>query len=993
MATPKTITIDASNAASGIDLETYFATYFSGLKTGTSSYYGAAEPDPDPYGYQHGTQVGFRYTDASGADTTKQVLIEGENLAYDGATGNGHGNSGTIDTVSFGTRADALPPGPVELTDMTAELVITGWDLTSAPGLGPVPSSPVYQLYNALRKAGTDAAHITTIKTVLGEYAQDIRGSQFADTLIGSKNDDTISGGDGDDFLAGGGGSDVIDGGAGTDTIYFDGIFGGTGGTYSFTSGAGGAIIITDTRADGTGVDTLTNFEILKFKNLTYDFRTHRANYTPTDLALDNASVEGDVEFGTVVSAISATDQDAGDIHTFSLVNDADGRFFIEGNLIKATGTLTDEDYTVRVRVIDRVGNVFEKDLTIDVTNPVIPKGSITIDASGANGMDFEAFIRGGFASDITAPSYPVFDNSLTQVAGEEMFIGYGATSASKYVFAHSDALNGLSYDFSSHVVSGTINTIEYGTRGNGSFDATNGYFSGGTVQLRITGLSLSNAGNDSNGPVHHFAAAYMYGSAGASGSYNAYADALDDYAQNFIGSAGNDRYVGTRYSDTISGGAGNDTFIATQGNDIVDGGADNDRVIFSGAKADYTVTRLQDGSYTIALKNGKGTTNLKNVETAMFSNTALNLITGVEMPVGDPPKDLALSASAVLENAEVGTKVGDFSAVDPEGKTLTFSLVDDAGGRFELTGKTLRVKGGLDYETSATHKITLGVVDADGHEVFKDFIISVGNVDEVPESISISKSLISEGAEIGTRVGMLSAIDPEGGNVTYSLIGNPGSYFKLTADGKLILAKALDYEKKQSHTITVQAKDAAGNVTTQAIKIDVDDVLESKAGTARNDVLNGTIGRDKLSGGAGNDKLSGGGGDDKLYGGSGNDKLTGGMGADDLWGGSGADTFIFKSIKESTVNASGRDTIFDFSARQKDKIDLSGIDANTTKGGNQAFSFIGTKAFSGKAGELRYEKAKSDTYVYGDVNGDKIADFAIHLDDRVNLSKSYFIL
>jgi serralysin len=116
-------------------------------------------------------------------------------------------------------------------------------------------------------------------------------------------------------------------------------------------------------------------------------------------------------------------------------------------------------------------------------------------------------------------------------------------------------------------------------------------------------------------------------------------------------------------------------------------------------------------------------------------------------------------------------------------------------------------------------------------------------------------------------------------------------------------------------------------------------------------------------------------------------------MGADDLWGGSSADTFIFKSIKETTMLSSGRDTIFDFSTRQKDKIDLSGIDANTTKGGNQAFSFIGMKAFGGKAGELRYEKAKGDTYIHGDVNGDKNADFTIHLDDRVNLLKSYFIL
>ena len=101
----------------------------------------------------------------------------------------------------------------------------------------------------------------------------------------------------------------------------------------------------------------------------------------------------------------------------------------------------------------------------------------------------------------------------------------------------------------------------------------------------------------------------------------------------------------------------------------------------------------------------------------------------------------------------------------------------------------------------------------------------------------------------------------------------------------------------------------------------------------------------------------------------------------------------VFRSVKESGVAASGRDSIFDFSAGQKDRIDLSAIDANTQKGGNQAFAFIGTKEFSGKAGQLRYEKARSDTYLSGDVNGDKIADFTIHLDDRLTFSKGYFIL
>lgn len=133
--------------------------------------------------------------------------------------------------------------------------------------------------------------------------------------------------------------------------------------------------------------------------------------------------------------------------------------------------------------------------------------------------------------------------------------------------------------------------------------------------------------------------------------------------------------------------------------------------------------------------------------------------------------------------------------------------------------------------------------------------------------------------------------------------------------------------------------------------------------------------------------------GNDTLYGYAGNDRLEGGAGADKLYGGSGADTFVFRSVKESTVAASGRDTIFDFSQREKDKVDLKAIDADTTHAKDQAFSFIGKKAFSKDAGELRYEKKGGDTIIHGDVNGDGKADFSILIDASIDFTKADFIL
>ncbi|WP_075291662.1 M10 family metallopeptidase C-terminal domain-containing protein [Pararhizobium arenae] len=148
----------------------------------------------------------------------------------------------------------------------------------------------------------------------------------------------------------------------------------------------------------------------------------------------------------------------------------------------------------------------------------------------------------------------------------------------------------------------------------------------------------------------------------------------------------------------------------------------------------------------------------------------------------------------------------------------------------------------------------------------------------------------------------------------------------------------------------------------------------------------------DKLFGGTANDVLEGGKGNDILMGNAGHDTLYGGAGADDLYGGAGQDVFVFKAASDLGTTANNSDTIFDFNSKD-DRINLSAIDANSKLAGNQAFAFIATKSFSGTAGELRYEKKSSDTNIYGDVNGDKKADFVVHLDTALTLAKDVFIL
>ncbi|MDX2290214.1 MAG: calcium-binding protein [Hyphomicrobiaceae bacterium] len=126
------------------------------------------------------------------------------------------------------------------------------------------------------------------------------------------------------------------------------------------------------------------------------------------------------------------------------------------------------------------------------------------------------------------------------------------------------------------------------------------------------------------------------------------------------------------------------------------------------------------------------------------------------------------------------------------------------------------------------------------------------------------------------------------------------------------------------------------------------------------------------------------------LIGNSATNRLTGGEGKDTLTGGGGRDFFDYNRTTESRTTS--RDLIKDF-ARKSDDIDLSTIDASTRAGGDQAFTFIGSAAFSRTAGELHAIRVGSLIRVEGDTNGDGRADFAIDVMGTAPLVAGDFIL
>ncbi|MBU2361083.1 MAG: M10 family metallopeptidase C-terminal domain-containing protein [Alphaproteobacteria bacterium] len=169
------------------------------------------------------------------------------------------------------------------------------------------------------------------------------------------------------------------------------------------------------------------------------------------------------------------------------------------------------------------------------------------------------------------------------------------------------------------------------------------------------------------------------------------------------------------------------------------------------------------------------------------------------------------------------------------------------------------------------------------------------------------------------------------------------------------------------------------------------DDLVTGNGGT---DLLGGGAGNDRLAGGTEDDRLFGQDGDDRLYGQDGDDRLYGDRGADRLIGGEGADLFVFRRAGDSGIFRQNSDTVLDFQ-RGVDRIDLSGLDGDARRAGDQALHFNGRGAFDGadRYGDVRIQTRGDGVLVLVDLDGDGGADMQIAVTQVSGLASSDFIL
>jgi VCBS repeat-containing protein len=132
-------------------------------------------------------------------------------------------------------------------------------------------------------------------------------------------------------------------------------------------------------------------------------------------------------------------------------------------------------------------------------------------------------------------------------------------------------------------------------------------------------------------------------------------------------------------------------------------------------------------------------------------------------VPVNQPPTDIALSSSAIPENAGGNATVGSLSTIDPDaGNTFSYTLVagngDSDNAAFNIDGSTLRATNSFDFEAKSSYSVRIRSTDQGGLYTEKSLIITVTNVNESPTIVSGSAYSVTESNTIGIQGGQSSA-------------------------------------------------------------------------------------------------------------------------------------------------------------------------------------------------------------------------------------------
>lgn len=504
---------------------------------------------------------------------------------------------------------------------------------------------------------------------------------------------------------------------------------------------------------------------------------------TPTDITLSGGSVAENQPAGAIVGTVQGVDSDKGETFTYKLVSgpgDDDNAFFtVTGNVLKTNESFdyeTRDSYSIRMRVTDSKGLVFDKAFTIGVDSVNEAPVDLSLSPDGIL-EELPVGTTIGYLSSIDPDFNDTFTYELVSGAGDTgngSFAISGDTLQTAAVF-HYKAQNSYSI------------RVRATDAGGLSFEKT--------LTVRI--IKINDAPTDlilSNGQV-----AENLPAGTAVGELTTTDPQLDD---TFV------------YSLVDGDGSVDNASFTISGNQILTAGS-----------FDYETKR----SFNIRVR----TTD----PFGLYFEKSFVITVG---DVNDAPTGITLSNSKVAENQPVGTTVGALIGVDPDaGDSLTYQLVDGAGSddnnSFTISGDAILTADTFNFEAKKSYSIRVLATDANGLTFEKAIVITVTNVNETPTNIVLSNSSVYENLPAGVIVGAIGGIDPDAGDTfSYALVSGEGdadnASFTISGN-QLKTAVMFNREEKNSCSIRVRATDAGGLSFEKVLTVTIANVNEQPTG------------------------------------------------------------------------------------------------------------------------------------------------------------------
>ena len=665
----------------------------------------------------------------------------------------------------------------------------------------------------------------------------------------------------------------------------------------------------------------------------------------------------------TAVTTVTATDEDAGSVVSFSIVGGADASKF---KINATTGALSfvtapnfevptdaglNNVYDVIVRASDSI--LFD-DQALAVTVTDVNEAPV-ITSNGAGATAAVSVAENTTAVTTVTATDPDAGTTLS-------FSIVGGADASKFVI---DAITGqirfvAAPDFEAPTDVGANNVYDVIVQvsdGHGFIDTQ----AIAVTVTNIIGVNLTGTNN---------------------------ADSLTGTSENdtLTGLGGADLLFGLGGNDTLNGGAGNDTLDGGTGNDTLIGGLGNDIFIVD-SLGDVVVENVGEGTDVIRTTlNTLSLAALPNVEDLTFigvgdfigtGNAAANTITGgsgndildggagVDRLVGGLGNDTYLVdnvADVVVEGAGGGIDTVLATSASYTLSANVENLTFTGAGNFIGTGSADNniITGGAGANTLSGAGGDDTIFGGIGNDTLN------GDAGNDVLNGDAGNDILNGGAGIDTIHGGAGADTLIGGAGGDSLFGDAGNdIFGYTiGDGADVVDGGADLDTLNiggtaaNNTLNVIFNGTAitqfEGGTVANVESFVADLLggtdtlnfagslagvtlnlatgtasgftsiagvENVNGTGFNDTLTGDALANLLDGGTGNDILVGGAGADTLNGSAGDDRLTGGAGNDALNGGAGNDILIFAA-------GFGNDTVTGFDSNPVGGQDLIDITA-----------------------------------------------------------------